>query len=744
MARARTINFEFPIRGKVTATAYRRQPAGTTPDCLNVIPYSIDGQGVQARGRGGTRWGVARLFPNGEPIGGGTDIQLIRQTTIPLSASLIEPDVQIFGDPFAYEAGRLYTVSGGDYEMRGSSSGTDLLGGNLIDSGVISPNGMDVTADQRVINAGTSASTARWVGSSLALGAAYVLRIRYRGSSAGGSAGVIALIARWNPSAAAGQRGVGATIDLGNNAVYLYSDTAIIDSETFPDGTFDAADERVFELQVNGNTFTVMVDGVTYLTANNITAGAANTGVGFGISIGGAPSGYVDQFQVFAGRAAVSARQTNLVVVEGGSIYQGAMDEQPALVSGGTAVLRQGYKPSMATFQDKAFFVDGQETKPRLLNLTTRAMATFTETAGAVPQKCWLATVWRGRLVLGREDGAEQNFYMSKVGDPFGWDFNEQTSIRAIAGNASATFGRLGQPLVAMATWTDDQLVMFCDHSIYVMSGDPAAGGTLDLLSGSIGCIGPDAWCYAPDGTIFFVAPGGLYMLPGGGGRPVPLSQDKQNDWFAAIDRGLEWVMCAYDVDNYQIHIYRTNIDRGKFVDHMIFDVRTKGFFPIRYASMSIGPASMTVYDGDAPADRTILYGGRNGRIYKVDRAAFSDDGEEVYSYAICGPIRLLDDLTEGKVHAIDFYTGHDIDGLPYNLNWILKLGADHAQVSSPEGGTAPVEITGNASLRGHNPKQRVRGRGGSCSLVLWNNTAGATWALERAVLEVHPAGRQR
>src|SRR5690606_38853987 len=113
---------------------------------------------------------------------------------------------------------------------------------------------------------------------------------------------------------------------------------------------------------------------------------------------------------------------------------------------------------------------------------------------------------------------------------------------------------------------------------------------------------------------------------------------------------------------------------------------------PIRYPSATIGPASVCVFDGDAPGDRVVLYGGRNGRIYKADRGGYSDDGESIYSYAICGPIRLMDDLNEGKVHAIDFYTGHDDPALTYAMNWIVKLGTDHQDVAEAAAGTAPVE----------------------------------------------------
>jgi len=71
----------FPLRGINDNWAFGRQPEGTTPDCLNVVPFDP----LDSRARGGQRWGLSKYIT--DAFNGTEAIQGIRQAIAYSSSS---------------------------------------------------------------------------------------------------------------------------------------------------------------------------------------------------------------------------------------------------------------------------------------------------------------------------------------------------------------------------------------------------------------------------------------------------------------------------------------------------------------------------------------------------------------------------------------------------------------------------------------------------------------------------------
>ena len=139
MAEKKPIDLSMPLRGYDENWAYKAQPEGTSPGCLNVRPYDVLGQ----RLRGGQRAGLSKYVAT--PPNGTNPIQMIVQEPTPASGyteSFPYPDGTVFdsvGAPwrhydfgftwigsatgtiplFAWATGRVYAV--GDQVTAGAA-----------------------------------------------------------------------------------------------------------------------------------------------------------------------------------------------------------------------------------------------------------------------------------------------------------------------------------------------------------------------------------------------------------------------------------------------------------------------------------------------------------------------------------------------------------------------------------------------------------------------------------------------
>lgn len=352
--------------------------------------------------------------------------------------------------------------------------------------------------------------------------------------------------------------------------------------------------------------------------------------------------------------------------------------------------------------------------------------------AGTLPNRCKLLTNWRGRAVLARGADDPHNWHMSEQGNPNGWDTFPpvQTATQAISGN-NARAGLCPDLINSLIPYNDDLLLFGCDSSLWMMRGDPMAGGVFDLVSDVTGVAFGRSWAKDPEGTLyFFGSRGGVYMMKPGG-IPVSMTQ-------STIERRLTEV----NLSQFYVEMFWNTYDDGLHLLLMPFTdtaTQTKHYFWERKAGawyedkfhVTKQPSAAVIVDGDAADDRCMLIGTYDASVVKWDKNATSDDGQIVESKVVIGPVAPDDSEFDSRIT---------------NLAAVMaKQGAVNYKLyasTTPDDRGEPV--ASGQFVPGRNPIHLVRARGAFVWVELQQANAYTRWSLESMRLDAFPAGRKR
>jgi hypothetical protein len=274
-----------------------------------------------------------------------------------------------------------------------------------------------------------------------------------------------------------------------------------------------------------------------------------------------------------------------------------------------------------------------------------------------------LICTWRGRTVLSGLLNDPQNWFMSAVNDPRNFDYSplSVTPTQAVAGNAS-TLGLVGDVVTSLCPYTDDTLMLFGDHTIWMMQGDPMAGGTINLVSDAIGAPFGMPWCKDPYGNIYFFSNRcGVYTLVPGQ-QPVRISQAIEQ-LLQQVDTGANSIRLLWD-DRFQgLHIYCTPLDAPAASTHFYFEQRSGAWWTDTFSDNNLSPLCCCVFDGNDPEDRTPLIGSWDGFVRMIDPVATTDDGRAIVSSVVLGPILtpLMDDMLLKEIQGVLGETAADV-----------------------------------------------------------------------------------
>jgi hypothetical protein len=371
---------------------------------------------------------------------------------------------------------------------------------------------------------------------------------------------------------------------------------------------------------------------------------------------------------------------------------------------------------------------------------------------GTFPPPCSLCCNWRGRLVLAGDSANPQNYYMMRQNETLDADYSQEDPAAAFAGQLG-TIGQIGEPITALVPFSDDILKICSSHSMSMCQGDPTEG-SISVVSKNMGILGKDAWAVAPDGTLYFVATGGLYAV-----RPLwefyrppePITTNNYNQFFAALNPSKQTVSLVYDADLHYLHVFAANTD-GSAGTHLTVDARTigqdggPGLWPQQFSSTAAaGPAIL--YLGDAnPTNRAVLLFGTDGYIRKWSQSATDDDGTAINSYVFLGPWAPL----PGQASVINGVT-LDLGEVPagvsstlWNVQATLYAGASAYDVTEGVAGNLHSFSSVQLTLDRRQKTFRQRLRGGWFSLKLSNAVDNDLFALESGVIDFVPGGPNR
>lgn len=381
----------------------------------------------------------------------------------------------------------------------------------------------------------------------------------------------------------------------------------------------------------------------------------------------------------------------------------------------------------------KLYFADG--THWRVFDPETQTVSTWAATSGTLPvdeddNTPRLICTWRGRTVLSGLLLDPHNWFMSKAGDPTNFNYAPSSAAPtdAVAGNNSP-LGLIGDVITGLCPYSDDVLIFFGDHSVYMMRGDPMAGGSIDLISDVIGGAWGIPWCKDPYGTVYFVSNQmGIYALVPGD-RPVRISQPVEQ-LLQDVNSGTHTFRLIWN-DRFQgMHVFITPTAAAATATHLFWEQRTGAWWQDTFANKNHNPLCCAIFDGNLPDDRVALIGSWDGYVRSVSADAEDDDGEDIESSVVVGPLMTKD---------LDDVLFKEMQGV---------LGEDSGDVDFEifTGNTAEKALTNDPAVSGtwrsgRNPSNLVRRSGHALYVKL---SATNPWSFEGARAVIAGKGKVR
>ena len=371
--------------------------------------------------------------------------------------------------------------------------------------------------------------------------------------------------------------------------------------------------------------------------------------------------------------------------------------------------------------------------------------------SGSMPAVAYLICVYRGRLVLSGNPRYPNQWFMSKVADPFNWLYGADDPMSAVAGN-NADAGQCPDIPRALISFHDDYLIFGCASSLWILRGDPVAGGSLDNLSDTTGMFGANSWCFDDARNLYFWGSGGIYEIKSDFSGIRNLTEtvlpDLIND--EAADPSTHRITMGYDKKRHGLVITVTVLATGVNSNYF-YSFKTKGFYPESYPN-ECGPYSLLYYDANATAYADLLVGCKDGYIRKFVTTAKDDNvgatTDPISSYVTYPITPLAGEDQNGKLTELVFdLAGGAAEGDAGDtdeVSWELHKGDDAETVLEVIVDGDDAFTSGTLEGTGRKNKIRPRMRGAYMGLKLYDSTASKTWAVNRVLYSTQKAGKVR
>ncbi len=319
---------------------------------------------------------------------------------------------------------------------------------------------------------------------------------------------------------------------------------------------------------------------------------------------------------------------------------------------------------------------------------------------------------------------------MSAVGDPTNWNYFPFPFVvtQAVAGNNSP-LGTVGDIITALVPYDDDTLIFGGDHTLWMLRGDPAAGGQIDRISDRIGMAWGIPWDRDPYGNVYFVSnQTGIYSLVPGQ-APLRISQPIEQ-FLVNINTGKNIIRVQWD-DSWQgLHVWVTQVAQLAATVHFFWEYRTGAWWTDTFRNQSHNPLCCLTFDGNSPQDRRALIGSFDGYVRMLSRDAVTDDGSPIDSAVLLGPL-LTPNLDEVMCKYLQAVLG-ETSG---SVNFAVYVGATAELALASD----PIEVGTWTAGRNYNTPVRYAGH------AVWVKLSATNyWSMEMVRASVSPLGLVR
>ena len=367
--------------------------------------------------------------------------------------------------------------------------------------------------------------------------------------------------------------------------------------------------------------------------------------------------------------------------------------------------------------------------KIRSVNLNSPGVGQeLVATAGTAPEKCGIVVAWGDRLVVAGKFDDPHLVLACRIGDYQDWDYAaiDQSSAWVSSG---ATGGIISDPVTSAIPHNRDCLLVGCTDSLWVLRGNPAAGGQSYVLSSEVGPLSQTAWCRTGNDYVLMLTRDGLYtMQPGCGDPPTSLSREKIPEALMSISpESGDKAFVGYDHRFRGVHIH-VRYAGGQAV-YYYHDLQSGGFWPMSTTyDLCLVPSLRRASTATRSA---VLPIAGSGAVYQYDLAST----EAFQSYVLHGPVKLGSAHGSGNVMEARCVLATESD----RVSWGIRTGA-----SPQDAFTASESFVGRDwDQEGINYAQHPR-VGGNAAYVKLEATGSRRFSVDELTLLVRETGGRR
>lgn len=378
-----------------------------------------------------------------------------------------------------------------------------------------------------------------------------------------------------------------------------------------------------------------------------------------------------------------------------------------------------------------------------------------TDEFGSMPSRATIGDRWRGRACLTGNSVDPHQWYLSRQMNPYDMMYGEDDEQAAVAGTDGKA-GKVGDIITASIPYSDDYKLFGSIGDLWVLRGDPAAGGSLDKLIGGVGVISQSAWCWDDVDNLYILDLKGMYKITRGLAAVEAMTSDKIPNFAKdlALNPETQRIVLSFDPAKQGIVISVTTIETGANANYF-YDMQSEGFLPETYPVQDAIVCSH-YYDADDPEQRRLLFGTYDGHMRILDNESKSDDTgsmaipatEAIDSYVLLGPVLIGGNHNHmGRMNSLTVVTAGgkaggtvpDSDDIAYAV-----FVGDDAETVMEKADAGTSIFSGTIPAPGRAKRIRRKARGVFMAVRLGNSVADKTWGLERCLIELLPAGRAK
>ena len=474
-----------------------------------------------------------------------------------------------------------------------------------------------------------------------------------------------------------------------------------------------------------------MASLVLYNVTLNPSTGASTGG---GISGGGLSNGGTTTVPgTSAGNQINYNRGVVLLGVSNGTVKVAYNSTWQPVTNGTSALSSSSSVIRTAVNSGKIYFVDGVNWK--YYDPATNAMYAWTASAGTLPvdnngNLPRLICNWRARIVVAGFKDDPYNLYMSAQANARDWDYSpESTSAtQAVAGNLSPVCV-VEDVITSLMPMSDDVLGVGGDHTLWMLQGDPMAGGVRSRVSDTIGVAFGNPWCKDPFGTVYFLSNlMGIYSwVPGQ--QPQRISQPIEG-LLSTINVDSVTCRMIWDDALQGLHVLVTYTAAEQATTHYFWEQRTGAWWQDTFTDTDHDPLCALSHQGNLASDRVALIGSWDGYVRAFSSTATTDDGENISSSVVIGPLMPggFDDILLKEILPILSTSSGDV-------TYAVHVG------QTAEAALASTAVQSGTWSAGRGYAMHARWSGWAIYIKI---TATTAWAMEGVRVKLRALGKVR